>query len=140
MAKYNSQQRIEMIEFLQSKPGQHVTVNEIANHFSSLQIQIGLTTIYRHLNRMVEKGIVKKFYIDGKQGSCFEYINPRYKKTNDKRFHLKCKNCDQLIHFECEEVKKLQEHIIKEHNFIIDPVRTVFYGICKSCKEKKNSQ
>ncbi|HZJ69077.1 MAG TPA: transcriptional repressor [Candidatus Eisenbacteria bacterium] len=137
MAKYITKQRSELLSFLEKKAGSHVTVNEIMDHFTSLNIQIGLTTIYRHLNKMVEQGTVKKFYIDSKLSSCFKYLPAENTDNRDDRFHLKCKECDRLINFKCDEVKSLQNHLIAEHGFTIDPVRTVFYGICKDCKRKE---
>lgn len=137
MAKYKTNQRAELVEYLRSRSGQHVTANEIMDYFRRLNIQIGLTTIYRQLNNLVETGLVKKFYIDDKTGSCFEYTADECQDLKHKHFHLKCESCGRLIHFECEEVNALQKHIKAEHGFLLDPDRTVFYGLCQSCLGKQ---
>ncbi|HHU53450.1 MAG TPA: transcriptional repressor [Clostridiaceae bacterium] len=136
---YKTQQKTELMSYLEQMKGKHVTVNQIIEHFSEIGVQIGVTTIYRQLNRLVDTGLVKKYFIDEISGSCFEYVDINCKNSDQDHFHLKCEICDQLIHFECQEVMELQNHVKAEHGFIIDPVRTVFYGTCKKClalKEK----
>ncbi len=133
MAKYRTSQKVELLEYLKSRTGQHVTVNEIMEHFRQLDIKIGMTTIYRHLNSLVELGTVKKFFIDDKTGSCFEYAEDGCQEFKHDHFHLKCERCGRLIHFECVEVTALKEHVEAEHGFLLDPERTVFYGLCRAC-------
>ena len=105
------------------------------SYFQNLKVEVGLTTIYRHLNRLVDRGLVKKFYIDDKSAACFEYIqNKDAAEKLVQQFHLKCITCDQLVHFECHEIADWQRHIEEDHKFEIDPARTVFYGTCEKCK------
>ena len=58
---YNTQQKTELISFLKSMQGKHVSVNQIVEHLADIDVQIGLTTIYRQLNKLVEQGFVKKY-------------------------------------------------------------------------------
>ncbi|HHT24213.1 MAG TPA: transcriptional repressor [Clostridiaceae bacterium] len=138
---YKTQQKTELMSYLETMKGKHVTVNQIIDHFSEIGVQIGVTTIYRQLNKLVDTGHVKKYFIDEISGSCFEFVGKDHEISISDHFHLKCEICDKLIHFECREVLELQKHVKAEHDFTIDPVRTVFYGICKKCldsKEKKS--
>ena len=50
-APYRTKQMTELLTFLKSVPGRHVTVNDISKHFAQMQISVGTTTIYRHLGR-----------------------------------------------------------------------------------------
>ena len=45
----------------------------------------------------------------------------------------KCEKCGKLIHLHCDELEEIQTHILKEHRFKMDPMRTVFYGLCENC-------
>ncbi len=138
MANYKTNQKKVMLEYLESKSGQHVSANDIKEYFEALDVKIGLTTIYRHLNKMVEEGLVKKFFIDESSGSCFEYVQHECEEHHHDHFHLKCEKCDTLIHFDCHEIEELQHHIQEEHGFTIDPIRTVFYGLCDHCAELRS--
>ena len=50
---------------------------------------------------------------------------------------MKCELCGRLIHLECDELEELGGHLKAEHGFVINPLRTVFYGLCTDCADKK---
>jgi Fur family ferric uptake transcriptional regulator len=33
----------------------------------------------------------------------------------------------------CDEINGFFAHVREEHGFVLDPKRTVFYGICEKC-------
>ena len=47
-APYKTKQMTEILTFLKSVQGRHVTVNEICDFFREKGISVGTTTIYRH--------------------------------------------------------------------------------------------
>ena len=60
-APYKTKQMTEILTFLKSVQGRHVTVNEICDFFREKGISVGTTTIYRHLEKMVKEGLVAKY-------------------------------------------------------------------------------
>jgi Fur family ferric uptake transcriptional regulator len=46
---------------------------------------------------------------------------------------LKCETCGSLIHVDCDFLNEIEKHLFKTHNFRINTLKTVFYGICKKC-------
>ncbi len=137
--KYITKQMLELKAYMQSVEGEHVTVNDISRHFEDKGISVGITTIYRNLEKLVEQGMVAKYTIDGTTGACFEYVggDEDIKKhiDNNSCYHCKCEKCGKLIHLQCDEVEKLKKHMLEHHDFVLNPVRTVFYGICEECKD-----
>ena len=129
---YQTRQHDELLTYLKSTSGQHLTVNDVLVYFKTKGINIGTTTIYRQLEKMVNQGIVTKYIIDHESPACFEYVG-----TNSHHeggcYHCKCEKCGKLVHMHCEEIPQLQKHVKEHHGFIIDPLRTVFYGICENC-------
>lgn len=73
-AQYKTKQMTEILTYLKSVQGQHVTVNDILRHFQEQGIAVGTTTVYRQLDKMVKEGIVAKYVVDEKSSACFEYI------------------------------------------------------------------
>ncbi|MCR5153298.1 MAG: transcriptional repressor [Lachnospiraceae bacterium] len=136
MAKgeYKTKQREELIEFLSSKEGEHVTVNDVCKHLNESGKKIGTTTVYRGLEKLVDEGFVKKYVLDANSPACFEYINPLV-HCGSTCFHLKCTKCGKLIHLHCDDLAETKEHILEHHGFSIDLQRTVFYGVCDKCRE-----
>ena len=60
-APYKTKQMTEILTFLKSVQGRHVTVNEICDFFREKGISVGTTTIYRHLEKMVKEGLAAKY-------------------------------------------------------------------------------
>lgn len=133
---YNTRQKEEILTYLQTIPGKHFTVNDVCAYFYGCGRTIGQTTVYRQLERMVDEGTVSKYIIDGNSPACFEYIG-QGSHCDDICFHAKCEKCGRLIHLHCEELSEIQEHLRAEHGFVMNPMRTVFYGICGDCRKLK---
>ena len=93
--------------------------------------RVGLTTVYRHLERLEQQGLVHKIVTD--EGARYQYCRSHH--AGRDCFLLKCERCGRLIHLHCEELEGLSTHIREEHGFRINPLRTVFYGLCEDCRE-----
>lgn len=131
-AEYKTRQQEQIIEYLSVLGDKHITVSQIAAHFKEQGLQVGTTTIYRCLEKLQQKGLVRKAVADG-SGACFQYMGEECGHSSMIHFHLKCISCGQLIHMECDEIANLKSHILSEHNFEIQPRQTTFYGKCKDC-------
>lgn len=136
-AQYRTKQMKELLSYLESVQGQHVTVSDISGYFKDRGIPIGTTTIYRHLEKMIGQGSVVKYIVDEGSSACFEYLGEREQCAKPVCYHCKCEKCGKLIHLQCDEVMNLYQHMRKKHGFEMDPLRTVFYGTCEECREKK---
>ena len=134
-AKYKTKQMTELLTFLKSVKGSHVTVSDISDYFKKQEIAVGTTTIYRQLEKMVKEGIVAKYIVDGISSACFEYIGSKDAESNSVCYHCKCEKCGKLIHLQCSEVEELRKHMIEHHSFEMDSLRTVFYGLCSECRK-----
>lgn len=136
-AQYKTKQMTELLTFLKSVPDSHVTVNDICSYFKDQGIQIGTTTVYRHLERLVSEGVVAKYVVDGTSSACFEYIGEQEHAPAPSCYHCKCEKCGKLIHLHCDEVESLRQHMAEHHDFEMDSLRTVFYGVCNECRNTK---
>ena len=131
---YKTKQREAIHSYMQSLEGRHVTVNQFANHFDTIGQKIGITTIYRYLDKLVDEGEVKKYTVDGVTGACFQYVDER--EYPQEHFHFKCEKCGKLIHFECESLKHTQLHLLENHGFNLDTAKLMFYGTCNQCSNR----
>ena len=136
---YKSKHYDELVSWFQTIPGQHVTVQEIYAHFVERGTNIGMTTLYRLLDRLTEEGTVAKYTVDPTSPACYELVKSKTGNAAggaDEQpacYHCKCEICGKLIHLHCEEIKELQAHLFREHHFQLNPMRTVMYGICEDC-------
>lgn len=130
-ASYHTKQRDAVISYLSSLEGAHATAGHIAAYFKGQGIRVGLTTVYRQLDKLVQEGAVKKFMVDGFSGACYQYIHDN--SDTDGHYHLKCEMCGDLIHLQCDHVATLSQHFFEKHLFALKPQRTLFYGTCNRC-------
>lgn len=135
-SQYKTWQRAEITAYFMSTKGEHVTVNDIVKHFEEAGKPIGLTTVYRHLDKMVDDGVINKYNLENCSSACYEYVDTEHSHDGTTNcYHCKCDKCGKLIHLHCEEIEELIKHIEKNHSFVINPRRTVLYGLCEDCRK-----
>ncbi len=130
---YKTRQKQELLDYLKKYNGEHITAGDLCEHFKKCGKPMGLTTVYRHLERMVDEGTVSKYIIDAGTPACFEYVSEEEHLNHDVCFHCKCEKCGRLIHMHCDELKEIKDHLLSHHGFSINDMRTVFYGTCEDC-------
>ena len=130
--RYKTRQRDLLLQYLESLPGRHITAGDVCAHFERQGMPIGQTTVYRHLEGMVDEGLVQKYVIEAGMPACFEFIGTAHCE-GESCFHCKCEKCGRLFHVSGDELKLLQDQLLSAHGFTLDPRRTVFYGLCAAC-------
>ncbi|MBE6631227.1 MAG: transcriptional repressor [Ruminococcaceae bacterium] len=131
---YKTKQREAIESYLGQNRYRHATVSEIYEYLRHKGIGIGLSTVYRQLDRMCEEGLLHRYYIDDGTLACYQ-LKEECPDCRDDHYHLKCTECGKLLHMECHEMHGVAEHIEAEHDFILDREKTVFYGLCKECRK-----
>lgn len=134
---YQTKQRRAVLAFLQSVPGTHVTARDVC--LALRDSGIGMATVYRSLEYLVETGLIHKYVIDESSPACYEYDADTFAARPDT-FHFKCTRCGRLIHLHCRELAGIQSHLLAEHGLTMDPMRTVLYGLCESCRKKDSAK
>ena len=64
-APYQTKQMKQILAYLQTIEGTHVTAADVCSYFKEQGINVGTTTVYRNLEKMVEQGLVAKYNVDG---------------------------------------------------------------------------
>lgn len=124
---YNTKQKDLILDVISSK-NCSFTVKDIYNELDN---NVGLTTIYRFIERLESDGVVEKS-IDYNNKVYYQYLE---KCSHDNHFYLKCINCGNIIHIDCDCIKEFSTHISNSHNFLINNNNLIINGICCDCKE-----
>ncbi len=126
---------------LLGKTSKHLSAEEIYIAVRKTYPAIGLTTVYRTLEVLVEMGIVSK--LDFGQGRArYELRGRPFEEIH--HHHLICKGCNKVIDytdFVKEErglIEKTEKFLERKYNFEINEHRLQFYGLCNKCKRKGN--
>lgn len=115
--------------------GQQVlaVLSESRTHFTVEDIQtrlpeVGVATVYRNLEALEQKGLIKKLHLGGKS-AYYEYARERH-------LHFLCDRCGGVFDLPCDpgglltEVSRFCGH--EMHDFDV-----VCRGVCKECREKE---
>jgi Fur family ferric uptake transcriptional regulator len=130
-ANYRTRQGDRILEYLRSLGDRHVTVTQITRHFADSEELIGQTTIYRRLEKLAAEGAVRKYVFNDGKSACYQYIDAP--ALCREHFHLVCETCGALIHADCDLLDGIGTHLLGEHDFQINMLKTVLYGTCKNC-------
>ncbi len=129
---YKTKQKNFVLECLKKHEDESLTAEKIMEYLKSDNVAVGTATVYRHLNKLTADGMIRKFVSGDNDSATYRYFDK--KRGCESHFHLVCNGCGKLIHLECENLSSVYTHILSEHNFKVDTVKTVFYGICDECK------
>ena len=127
---YETRQSKLVYDFLEKNSESHFSAEEVYFAIKENGGNIGRTTVYRQLDRLVETGKARKFFSGDNNSCCYQLEGD----DCHNHYHLRCSSCGTLIHTECDFLDKLSQHIFKDHHFKIDGSKTVLYGICKNCE------
>jgi len=121
------------------RTSKHLSAEDVYMAVHKIYPAIGLTTIYRTLDLLVQMGFIFKFdFGDGRA---------RYELTENSagayhHHHLVCTECGRIVDYTefIDEEKGLLEHIekvlSKKYNFKITNHLIRFYGLCNTCRKK----
>ena len=129
---YRTRQRQSVLDCLRRQGDAHLTVMDIVQDLRNHGEAVGLTTVYRHLDRLEREGLVRKSIVSG-GSACYQYAAPN--SDCHHHYHLQCVDCGTLQHVDCRDLDALLHHMTQEHGFAVDSFQTVFYGRCSHCAQ-----
>lgn len=130
--KYKTKQQMAIIDCLKMNGKNYVTVVEIEKYLKNKNCSVGVTTIYRHLEKLEQDGVVARINVEKQQGACYQYIT---EEDSDDYFYIECEKCGKVTKMECHHLAELYRHVTADHHFSINPKKTVFYGKCENCSK-----
>ena len=142
LASYQTNQKKELLAFLEKHKDKAFTIEEIARAMeqdSQFSAAPGKSTIYRLMPILVEKNIVKRFSRGSGVTAAYQIVGG---KNCLGHMHLKCTSCGRLFHMSDEDSQLLTKQIEEKICFTVDPVQTLLYGQCGQCRlssEQKES-
>ena len=125
---YNTKQKDLILDILKCEE-KDLTIKDIYNELNE---QVGLTTIYRFVDKLVSDGAISKT-IGQDNVTYYRYLE---KCNHTNHFYLKCENCGNMIHIDCDCIEDLSNHILKEHQFTLNHENIIINGICRNCLNK----
>ncbi len=122
---YNTKQKDIILNSLK-KYDHEFTVKELYN---DLNQEIGLTTIYRYIDKLLKEEIINK-NIGRDNITYYQYLE---KCNNENHFYLKCESCGKMEHIDCDCITTLTNHILENHKFVPTKDHIIINGLCNKC-------
>lgn len=128
-AMRNTNQRKAVLLALGDLHGTHPTAADIYGAIRIRNSQIGLATVYRTLDAMVERGDVAAV----RTGNAV-----RYDLTHDHHHHIVCQVCGAVTDVDASEVpSELLSFFEKATGFDLSDATIQLNGTCSSCNTNK---
>lgn len=132
---YKTRQKDLILACLREHAGGHITADMVRAHLLQGGMQVGLTTVYRNLERLVQDGIIIKYTGMNSTSASFQFVgNP---EEHREHYHLVCLCCGKMEHLDCGIIDEFSAHIRSDHAFTLDNTKTVFYGYCAACAAQR---
>lgn len=109
--------------------GEHLSVDGVQRRLRAMEIRVGLATVYRALDVLLESGLVRAHDF----GEGFK----RYEALRHpgQHGHLICSRCGRVTEFSTDRFERLLPIVADEHDFQHHTHRVEIRGLCHVCRE-----
>ena len=122
-----------------SKTTEHLSAEDIYLAVHEAHPSVGLTTVYRTLELLIQMGLIFKFdFGDGR--ARYELVEGP--KSIGHHHHLVCTVCGRIVDYtdfideEIDLLKQTEKGLSKKYKFKITNHLIQFYGQCDACQNK----
>ena len=122
-----------------SQTEKHLSAEDVYMAVHKIYPTVGLTTVYRTLELLVQMGLVLKFDFGDRRARYELAMGP---KGTRHHHHLVCSNCGRVIDYtdfiddEIELLHQIEKGLAKKYSFQITNHLMQFYGLCDKCRGK----
>lgn len=130
-------QRVAILEVLSSRPGMHLTAEEIYDYVKEKYADIGIATVYRTIQMLSELSLLDKLNLD--DGFVRYEISKKEKEDAcHHHHHLICLDCGTIYAFQDDLLETLEDRIRDTLGFEVVDHEVKLFGHCKKCNGGKS--
>ena len=107
----------------------HFDADELVAELHKSESNVSRSTVYRTLRLLVESGLLREFRLANRAVYEHDFGYPSHD-------HIHCTQCDAIVEFRNEEIRKIRELVAVEHGFRAEAHRLVIEGVCRDCQRK----
>jgi Fur family transcriptional regulator, ferric uptake regulator len=109
----------------------HLSVEGIRRELRQQGARVGLATVYRTLDLLVESGLVRAHEF----GEGFKRYEPMTSQEHHE--HLICERCGRVLEFAHERLERMLPVLADEQGFQHRRHRVEIYGVCRTCRQQE---
>lgn len=122
----HSRQRRLVLDMVSTRRD-HPTADQVYLDARAADQQISRGTVYRNLNFLAQKGVLRAVKINGAD---------RFECRLDRHDHLLCTGCGAICDVPLPYQQQLDQALAEQTGYAVDGHHTVFKGLCPRCREK----
>lgn len=134
-------QRLLVLQVLAEHRDLHLTAEDIFELVKEDYPEIGLATIYRTVQLLLEMQLVDRITLDD---GCVRYeIGDSFEKGSENKHHhhhLICRGCGKVEAFRDDLLEELEEYIEEKTGFLVMDHELKFFGQCRECRGNENDE
>ncbi|MCI9283797.1 MAG: transcriptional repressor [Lachnospiraceae bacterium] len=127
-------QRLLVLETIAERKGEHLTAEEIYELAKEKYPEIGLATIYRTVQVLVDLAVIDKVSFD--DGFVRYELGDGGKETRHHHHHAICQKCGKVISFEGDLLENLEQALYDSLGFIVTDHEVKLTGYCQECAKE----
>ena len=108
----------------------HFDADELVADLRAAGRQVSRSTVYRTLRLLVEAGLLRELRLTNRTAYEHDYGYPSHD-------HLHCTECNAVVEFRNDEIRRLRESISLEHGFRPSGHRFIITGTCPACSRAR---
>lgn len=132
-----TRQRLVVLEVLAENPQEHLTAEEIYERVKVGNPDIGLATVYRTVQLLLELELIERINLD--DGFVRYEIGDTQGGGHHRHHHLICLRCGGVTAFQKDMLEALETGVQAALGFRVTDHEVKLYGICKDCSEKEKN-
>lgn len=127
-------QRLMVLNILSAHGDEHLTVEEIYDLAKEESPEIGLATIYRTVQVLLELHVIEKVTFD--DGFARYELNGEETGSGHRHHHAICTQCGKVYSLETDLLDTLEKQVFESLGFEATDHEVKLYGLCSACRRK----
>ena len=127
-------QRLMVLNILSAHGDEHLTVEEIYDLAKEESPEIGLATIYRTVQVLLELHVIEKVTFD--DGFARYELNGEETGSGHRHHHAICTQCGKVYSLETDLLDTLEKQVFESLGFEVTDHEVKLYGLCSTCRRK----
>jgi Fur family ferric uptake transcriptional regulator len=109
----------------------HLSVEAIRRELAQRDEHVGMATVYRTLDLLVESGLVRTHEF----GERYRRYEAMVAQADHE--HLICERCGRVVEFANERLERMLPVLADEHGFQHRRHKVEVYGVCRACRQQE---
>ena len=127
-------QRLMVLNILSAHGDEHLTVEEIYDLAKEESPEIGLATIYRTVQVLLELHVIEKVTFD--DGFARYELNGEETGSGHRHHLAICTQCGKVYSLETDLLDTLEKQVFESLGFEVTDHEVKLYGLCSACRRK----